>query len=222
MNAPLGSLDRPNSYIGRSVPRPNAKRLLAGRGPLCHRSGAAAHAARRLPAQPLRPCAASSRSTPPQARAMPGVRLVATGEDLARICTPWTGTLDHFKGMTSTPQLPLPLERAAGPGRRLWPIVAESRADGRGCGRGGRGGVTRSCRRWPTSTPRSPPAPARSRPAWPTTSASAARLDTGGVDLMPSPGRACGGGGVPLRPPHRGDAGAAGDRRRLRSQPSRG
>ena len=25
-------LDRPNSYIGRSVPRPNAKRLLEGRG----------------------------------------------------------------------------------------------------------------------------------------------------------------------------------------------
>jgi carbon-monoxide dehydrogenase large subunit len=25
-------LDRPNSYIGRSIPRPNAKRLLAGRG----------------------------------------------------------------------------------------------------------------------------------------------------------------------------------------------
>ncbi len=32
MNVPLTSLDRPNSYIGRSVPRPNAKRLLAGRG----------------------------------------------------------------------------------------------------------------------------------------------------------------------------------------------
>jgi aerobic carbon-monoxide dehydrogenase large subunit len=32
MSAPLTSLDRPNSYIGRSVPRPNAKRLLAGRG----------------------------------------------------------------------------------------------------------------------------------------------------------------------------------------------
>ncbi|MDU6376799.1 MAG: hypothetical protein E6575_22385, partial [Bradyrhizobium sp.] len=32
MTAPLTPLDRPNSYIGRSVPRPNAKRLLAGRG----------------------------------------------------------------------------------------------------------------------------------------------------------------------------------------------
>ena len=28
MNAPLGTLDRPNSYIGRSVSRPNAKPAL--------------------------------------------------------------------------------------------------------------------------------------------------------------------------------------------------
>src|SRR4029077_9562441 len=28
----LSPLDRPNSYIGRSVPRPNLARLLAGRG----------------------------------------------------------------------------------------------------------------------------------------------------------------------------------------------
>ena len=28
----LSPLDRPNSYIGRSVPRPNAKKLMAGRG----------------------------------------------------------------------------------------------------------------------------------------------------------------------------------------------
>ena len=32
MTPPLTALDRPNSYIGRSVSRPNAKRLLAGRG----------------------------------------------------------------------------------------------------------------------------------------------------------------------------------------------
>ena len=32
MNNALHAFDRPNSYIGRSVARPNAKRLLAGRG----------------------------------------------------------------------------------------------------------------------------------------------------------------------------------------------
>ena len=30
--AGLSALDLPNSYIGRSVPRPNARRLLQGRG----------------------------------------------------------------------------------------------------------------------------------------------------------------------------------------------
>ena len=32
MTDPLSLFDRPNSYIGRSVPRPDAKRLLSGRG----------------------------------------------------------------------------------------------------------------------------------------------------------------------------------------------
>jgi carbon-monoxide dehydrogenase large subunit len=30
--SPLSALDRPNSYIGRSVPRPNLARLTQGRG----------------------------------------------------------------------------------------------------------------------------------------------------------------------------------------------
>ncbi len=30
--SPLSPVDRPNSYIGRSVPRPNVRRLLEGRG----------------------------------------------------------------------------------------------------------------------------------------------------------------------------------------------
>ena len=32
MTEKLSLFDRPNSYIGRSVPRPDARRLLAGRG----------------------------------------------------------------------------------------------------------------------------------------------------------------------------------------------
>ena len=33
----LTALDRPNSYIGRSVPRPNLQRLTQGRGAICQR-----------------------------------------------------------------------------------------------------------------------------------------------------------------------------------------
>ncbi|CCD92132.1 putative carbon-monoxide dehydrogenase large subunit, coxL-like protein [Bradyrhizobium sp. ORS 375] len=127
MTAPLTSLDRPNSYIGRSVPRPNAKRLLAGRG----RYVTDLRLPRMLHAAFLRSPHAHARIAGidvEAARALAGVHLVATGADLARICTPWTGTLDHFKGMISEPQLPLPLDRVVWAGQAVVAVVAESRA----------------------------------------------------------------------------------------------
>ena len=45
------------------------------------------------------------------AAAMNGVHLVATGADLAKLCKPWVGTLDHFRGMKSPPQWPLAIRR---------------------------------------------------------------------------------------------------------------
>jgi carbon-monoxide dehydrogenase large subunit len=127
MSAPLTSLDRPNSYIGRSVPRPNAKRLLAGRG----RYISDLKLPRMLHAAFLRSPHAHARIVAiktGEARALEGVHLVATGADLAEICTPWVGTLDHFKGMTSSPQLPLPLDRVVWAGQAVVAVVAESRA----------------------------------------------------------------------------------------------
>lgn len=127
MNASPGILDRPNSYIGRSVSRPNAKRLLAGRG----RYVTDLVLPRMLHAAFLRSPYAHARITSVDASAalaMPGVRLVATGADLARICTPWTGTLDHFKGMKSTPQLPLPVDEILWSGQAVVAIVADTRA----------------------------------------------------------------------------------------------
>jgi carbon-monoxide dehydrogenase large subunit len=127
MTAPLTSLDRPNSYIGRSVPRPNAKRLLAGRGHYV----TDIKLPRMLHAAFLRSPHAHARIGSidvERARALDGVHLVATGADLAKICTPWTGTLDHFKGMISEPQLPLPLERVVWAGQAVVAVVAESRA----------------------------------------------------------------------------------------------
>jgi len=127
MTAPLTSLDRPNSYIGRSVPRPNAKRLLAGRGHYV----TDIKLPRMLHAAFLRSPYAHARIASidvERARALDGLHLVATGADLEKICTPWTGTLDHFKGMTSEPQLPLPLERVVWAGQAVVAVVAESRA----------------------------------------------------------------------------------------------
>ena len=59
---------------------------------------------------------------------MPGVRLIATGEDLARLCSPWVGTMDHFKGMKSPPQLPLPIEKVVWAGQAVVAVVADTRA----------------------------------------------------------------------------------------------
>jgi len=127
MNAPLSVLDRPNSYIGRSVPRPNAKRLLSGQGRyvtdivlprMLHTAFARSpHAHARIVSIDVS-----------AARQMPGVRLVATGEDLARICKPWVGTLDHFKGMKSAPQWPLPIDKVVWSGQAVVAIVADTRA----------------------------------------------------------------------------------------------
>ncbi|QCI65366.1 xanthine dehydrogenase family protein molybdopterin-binding subunit [Phreatobacter stygius] len=127
MNAPLSRLDRPNSYIGRAVTRPNAMRLLSGRG----RFVSDLVLPRMLHAAFVRSPYAHARITgidTAEAAAMPGVRLIATGADLAKICTPWTGTLDHFKGMKSSPQLPLPLDEVVWAGQAVVAVVADTRA----------------------------------------------------------------------------------------------
>ncbi|UFS74963.1 xanthine dehydrogenase family protein molybdopterin-binding subunit [Tardiphaga sp. 37S4] len=123
----LTPLDRPNSYIGRSVPRPNAKRLLAGRG----RYVTDITLPRMLHVAYVRSPYAHARilSIDTQAaREMPGVRLVATGEDLAKLCAPWIGTMDHFKGMKSPPQLPLPIDKVVWSGQAVVAVVADTRA----------------------------------------------------------------------------------------------
>lgn len=127
MNAPLHAIDRPNSYIGRAVPRPNAKRLLAGRG----RYVTDLVLPRMLHAAFVRsPYAHASIVSidATEARAMPGVRLIATGGDLSRLCKPWVGTLDHFKGMKSSEQWPLALGKAIWAGQAIVAVVADTRA----------------------------------------------------------------------------------------------
>ena len=122
-----GSVDRPNSYIGKSVPRPNAAKLVEGRGQyvddvllprLLHvafvRSPHAHAKIGNLDAS------AASR--------LPGVRRLFTGSELAQHCEPWVAVLAHLKGMKSAPQLPLPLERATWVGEAVAAVVADSRA----------------------------------------------------------------------------------------------
>lgn len=118
---------QPGVHVGRPLPRPNAKRLVAGRGNYVTDM----KLPRMLHAAFVRSPFAHARIVRidvDAARAAPGVALVATGEDLAKLCTPWVGTLDHFKGMKSEPQRPLPLDRVTWSGQAVVAVVAESRA----------------------------------------------------------------------------------------------
>ncbi len=123
----LSVLDRPNSYIGKTVPRPNLDRLLQGRGlyvsdmvlprmahvvflrsPYAHAKITAIDAA--------------------AARRVAGVIAVVTGKELSEVITPWVGVLSHMKGLKSAPQHAIAVDHACWQGEAVAAIVATSRA----------------------------------------------------------------------------------------------
>src|SRR5256714_14980586 len=123
----LSVLDRPNSYIGKTVPRPNLERLLQGRGlyvsdielprmahvvflrsPYAHAKIVGIDAA--------------------AAKRMPGVIAVVTGQELAGVITPWVGVLSHLKGLKSAPQHAIAIDRVCWQGEAVAALVATSRA----------------------------------------------------------------------------------------------
>ncbi len=134
MNAPftpqsigLSREDLPNSYIGRSVPRPNLRRLVEGRATYTDD----VELPRMVHAAFLRSPHAHARIGAVDASAalrVPGVLRVFTGKDLAEVCDPWVAVLAHLKGMKSAPQHPLPPERATWQGEAVVAVVARTRA----------------------------------------------------------------------------------------------
>jgi carbon-monoxide dehydrogenase large subunit len=123
----LSVLDRPNSYIGRSVPRPNLGRLMQGRGQyvsdmVLPRMGHVAFV--RSPYAHARIVGIDSVA----ARKAPGVITVVTGAELAKVCTPWVGVLSHLKGLKSAPQHAIAVDRACWQGEAVAVVVARTRA----------------------------------------------------------------------------------------------
>ena len=115
------------SYIGRSMVRPQAARLLAGRGVFTDdvKLPRMTHVAFvRSPHAHARIRAIDAAA----ARALPGVLAVVTGDELARVCDGWVGTLAHFKGMKSAKQWPLARGKASWQGEAVAAVVAERRA----------------------------------------------------------------------------------------------
>ena len=124
----LSAVDRPNSYIGRSVPRPNASRLVQGRGQY---TDDIPTPARTLYAAFLRSPYAHAQITHidvTKAKSAPGVALVVTGAELAGVCEPWVGVLTHFKGLCSATQHALAIDRVVWQGEPVVGVVAETRA----------------------------------------------------------------------------------------------
>ena len=123
----LTALDRPNSYIGRSVPRPNLTRLAQGRGQyvsdvVLPRMAHVAYV--RSPHAHARIVKIDKAA----AEKAPGVIAVVTGAELAKVMTPWVGVLTHLKGLKSAPQAPIAVERACWQGEAVCAVVAKTRA----------------------------------------------------------------------------------------------
>jgi carbon-monoxide dehydrogenase large subunit len=123
----LTALDRPNSYIGRSVPRPNLARLTQGRGQyvsdvvlprMVHVAFVRSpHAHARIKNIPTE-----------QAKKSSGVVAVVTGAELAKVITPWVGVLTHLKGIKSAPQHAIAVDRVCWQGEAVCAVVARTRA----------------------------------------------------------------------------------------------
>lgn len=127
MTIPFNNPDRPNSYIGKTVPRPNATKLVQGRGRYVDDI-----------VLPRMLHVAFSRSPVAhakigeidldEAKAVKGVLRVFTGADLAEVCTPWVAVLAHLKGLKSPPEHPLAVDRACWVGEPVVAVVATTRA----------------------------------------------------------------------------------------------
>ncbi|KJC40729.1 carbon monoxide dehydrogenase [Bradyrhizobium sp. LTSP885] len=123
----LSVLDRPNSYIGKTVPRPNLDRLLQGRGQYVSdlELPRMAHVVfLRSPYAHARIAAIDADG----ARRMPGVIAVVTGRELEAVITPWVGVLAHLKGLKSAPQSAIAIDRVCWQGEAIAAVVATSRA----------------------------------------------------------------------------------------------
>ena len=116
-----------SGYIGKSVPRANAKRLLQGRGAYTDdlRLPRLAHVAFfRSPHAHAR----IKRLDFSAAKAMPGVIAVVDGKALAPYCKPWVAVLAHLKGIKSPPQHAIAIDRACWQGEAVAAVIAETRA----------------------------------------------------------------------------------------------
>lgn len=127
MTVQFGNPDRPNSYIGKTVPRPNAARLVEGRGQYVDDLVLPRMVHVVFVRCPFAHARINSIDVS-EASSAKGVVRVFTGADLAKVCTPWVAVLAHLKGLKSPPQHPLAIDRACWVGEPVVAVVGTSRA----------------------------------------------------------------------------------------------
>lgn len=127
MTIQFGNPDRPNSYIGKTVPRPNAGKLVQGRGKYVDDVALPRMVHVAFVRSPFAHARINGINAE-EAQSVKGVLRVFTGADLAEVCTPWVAVLAHLKGLKSPPEHPLALDRACWVGEPVAAVVASSRA----------------------------------------------------------------------------------------------
>jgi aerobic carbon-monoxide dehydrogenase large subunit len=127
LHAPGTQVDK--GYIGQSVPRPNAKRLLQGRGAFVDdlRFPRLAHVV--FFRGPYAHAKVKKLDLTKAAR-QPGVIACFDGRAVAEYCTPWVAVLAHLKGIKSAAQYAIAIERVCWQGEAVAAIVAETREQG--------------------------------------------------------------------------------------------
>ena len=115
------------SVIGRSLPRPNARRAASGRG----RHVADLGFNRLVDVAFVRSPYAHARIgaiETAEAMAQPGVAAVLTGAELAQRTRPWLGTMKNVPSLLSVPQFGMAVDCARWQGEPAVAVVAEGRA----------------------------------------------------------------------------------------------
>jgi aerobic carbon-monoxide dehydrogenase large subunit len=113
-------------YIGKSIPRANARRLLQGRGTYTDdlRFPRLAHVVFfRSPYAHAKIIKLDLSNV----RKQPGVIAAFDGRAIAEYCTPWVAVLGHLKGIKSAPQYAVAIDRACWQGEAVAAIIAETR-----------------------------------------------------------------------------------------------
>ena len=108
------------------MPRPNARRLLHGRGQFVDDIVLPRMAHVAFWRSPFAHARIKAIEHDAAARS-PGVIRVVTGAEIAEICKPWVGVLTHLQGIKSAPQYPLAMERACWQGEAVAAVVASTR-----------------------------------------------------------------------------------------------